>query len=156
MRNFAESNDISAGPNLHSNHFSVRHRPAFAALHILSKSLVAATYARINMEDPTQQHPNAQRLISATEGFNHLFSNDIDAARKLLQQHDDPFHSLGLGVCAFLEAALGMEVCYLTLRSSFADSSTSFTIAEAYGRSHALPFIIGGGDTEANARYQAS
>ncbi|PPR07452.1 hypothetical protein CVT26_013483 [Gymnopilus dilepis] len=61
------------------------------------------------MEDPTLQHPNAQRLISATEGFNYLFSNDIDAARKHLQQHDDPFHSLGLGVCAFLEAALGME-----------------------------------------------
>jgi len=58
-----------------------------------------------------EQHPNAELLKSATRGFDFLFSNDIVSARKHFeQQHDDPFHLMGLGVCAFLEAALGMEV----------------------------------------------
>ena len=56
------------------------------------------------------EHPNAQQLLSATKGFDCLFSNDIAAARKHFEPHDDPFHLLGLGVCSFLEAALGMEV----------------------------------------------
>ncbi|KAF9481931.1 hypothetical protein BDN70DRAFT_875724 [Pholiota conissans] len=58
---------------------------------------------------PTPEHPNAPLLISATKGFNYLFSNDIVSAREHFQGHDDPFHLMGLGVCAFLEAALGME-----------------------------------------------
>jgi hypothetical protein len=57
------------------------------------------------------EHPNAVSLQSAKLGFDHLFSNDIDAAKKTFQSTDDPFHLFGLGVCAFLEAALGMEVC---------------------------------------------
>ncbi|TFK33083.1 outer membrane protein Iml2/Tetratricopeptide repeat protein 39 [Crucibulum laeve] len=54
-------------------------------------------------------HPNAALLESTTKGFDALFSNDIVAARKHFSGKDDPFHVLGLGVCAFLEAALGME-----------------------------------------------
>lgn len=50
-------------------------------------------------------------LHSATSGFDHVFSNDIVQARKVLSAEDTPFHSMGLGICAFLEAALGMEVC---------------------------------------------
>jgi len=49
-------------------------------------------------------------LRNATNGFNKLFENDISGARALFNGHNDPFHQLGLGVCAFLEAVLGMEV----------------------------------------------
>lgn len=59
------------------------------------------------------EHPNAALLLSATKGFDYLFSNDIISARKHFEPHDDPFHLLGKGVCAFLEAALGMEVSCL-------------------------------------------
>jgi len=52
----------------------------------------------------------ADFLTSATNGFNKLFENDIVGARVLFNGRDDPFHQLGLGICAFLEAALGMEV----------------------------------------------
>ncbi|KAG2106816.1 outer membrane protein Iml2/Tetratricopeptide repeat protein 39 [Suillus discolor] len=48
-------------------------------------------------------------LRSATQGFDHLFANDIDAAQKAFESEDAPFHLLGLGVVAFLQAALGME-----------------------------------------------
>jgi hypothetical protein len=55
----------------------------------------------------------ASQLRSATTGFDYLFSNEIIDARKAFQSDGEqsPFHLLGLGVCAFLEAALGMEVC---------------------------------------------
>ncbi|KAF8187422.1 hypothetical protein BJ912DRAFT_1022616 [Pholiota molesta] len=61
------------------------------------------------VETRSPEHPNAQLLISATKGFDYLFSNDIVSAREHFKKHDDPFHMMGLGVCAFLEAALGME-----------------------------------------------
>ena len=54
----------------------------------------------------------AAQLRSATLGFDQVFSNDIAEARKVLAADDTPFHLMGLGVCAFLEAALGMEVSY--------------------------------------------
>lgn len=54
---------------------------------------------------------SAEELLrSATQGFDHLFANDIDAAQKAFESQDAPFHLLGLGVVAFLQAALGMEV----------------------------------------------
>jgi len=52
----------------------------------------------------------ADFLRNATNGFSKLFENDIVNARALFNGRNDPFHQLGLGVCAFLEAALGMEV----------------------------------------------
>ncbi|TDL16298.1 hypothetical protein BD410DRAFT_795499 [Rickenella mellea] len=48
-------------------------------------------------------------LNSATEGFDHLFSNNLSGAQAQLAADDSPFHLLGLGICTFLEAALGME-----------------------------------------------
>ncbi|KAF7313045.1 hypothetical protein MKEN_00989500 [Mycena kentingensis (nom. inval.)] len=51
----------------------------------------------------------AAALASANVGFDHLFANDISGAREALSKSDSPFHLLGLGVSAFLEAALGME-----------------------------------------------
>ncbi|OCB87588.1 hypothetical protein A7U60_g5291 [Sanghuangporus baumii] len=48
-------------------------------------------------------------LISATEGFDHLFSNKLPEARTQFSSDNSPFHKLGLGVSAFMEAALGME-----------------------------------------------
>lgn len=50
------------------------------------------------------------RLEEATKGFDYLFANDIGKARETFAAKDSPFHALGLGVCAFLEAALGMEL----------------------------------------------
>lgn len=51
-----------------------------------------------------------QSLRVATTGFDALFANDIDKAREIFGTDGSPFHLLGAGVCAFLEAALGMEV----------------------------------------------
>lgn len=61
-------------------------------------------------QKPKDEHPNTELLQSATKGFEYLFSNDIVSAREHFKQRDDPFHMMGLGVCGFLEAALGMEV----------------------------------------------
>ena len=58
-----------------------------------------------NMGDET-----ARSLRAATGGFDALFANDLDGARAIFADPTSPFHSLGAGVCAFLEAALGMEV----------------------------------------------
>ncbi|KXN84549.1 Mitochondrial outer membrane protein IML2 [Leucoagaricus sp. SymC.cos] len=55
------------------------------------------------------QNVEVNALANATRGFDRLFENDIAGARALFNARDDPFHQLGLGVCAFLEAALGME-----------------------------------------------
>jgi len=55
-------------------------------------------------------HPNAPLLSSAIHGFDCLFSNDILGAKETFKGRDDPFHVMGMGICAFLEAALGMEV----------------------------------------------
>ena len=49
-------------------------------------------------------------LQSAAHGFDFLFSNDIADAKTHFSGKDDPFHLLGAGVVAFMEASLGMEV----------------------------------------------
>jgi hypothetical protein len=56
----------------------------------------------------------AEALSSATTGFDHLFSDQVSQAKGIFIGQDNPLHLLGLGVCAFLEASLGMEV-YQTL-----------------------------------------
>lgn len=62
-------------------------------------------------KDEHAPHPSAEMLASATTGFDLLFSNDIVGSRdRFASMPDDPFHLMGSGVCAFLEAALGMEV----------------------------------------------
>ncbi|KIJ59698.1 hypothetical protein HYDPIDRAFT_140301 [Hydnomerulius pinastri MD-312] len=53
-----------------------------------------------------------ESLRLASEGFDLLFANDLDAAIDVFGaegQEESPFHLMGLGVCAFLKAALGME-----------------------------------------------
>ena len=50
-------------------------------------------------------------LQKANVGFDHLFLDEIEDAKVIFQGHHSPFHLLGLGVCSFLEASLGMEVC---------------------------------------------
>jgi len=49
-------------------------------------------------------------IQKATVGFDHLFSDEIEDAKSVFQRDDSSFHFLGLGVCSFLEASLGMEV----------------------------------------------
>ena len=58
----------------------------------------------------THPHPHAALLESATVAFGHLFANDIKASKEQFGGKEDPFHLMGLGVCVFLEAVLGMEV----------------------------------------------
>ncbi|EAU84983.2 hypothetical protein CC1G_04079 [Coprinopsis cinerea okayama7 len=59
-------------------------------------------------------HPSAEMLASATKGFDYLFANDIVGSREHFNSKDDPFHLMGAGVIAFLEAALGMETNQVT------------------------------------------
>lgn len=56
------------------------------------------------------ESPTEKSLRSAMEGFDLLFSNRLADARTHLAKEESPFHLMGLGVCTFLEAALGMEV----------------------------------------------
>ncbi len=60
--------------------------------------------------DAAPQDTEAQ-LRAARVGFDYLFANDLQKARDTFAAGDSPFHAMGHGVCAFLEAALGMEVC---------------------------------------------
>ncbi|KAL4064823.1 hypothetical protein V8B97DRAFT_1986391 [Scleroderma yunnanense] len=53
-----------------------------------------------------------EMLRLASSGFDLLFANDLDAAMRVFSadgQDNSPFHLMGMGVCAFLKAALGME-----------------------------------------------
>ena len=72
----------------------------------------------------------AESLRVASEGFDLLFANDLVGAVDLFsadRYYDSPFHIMGLGVCAFLKAALGMEVCCpaVTCHNSFKLSAVS-------------------------------
>ena len=49
-------------------------------------------------------------LNSATAGFDFIFSNELENAENLFKTSDSALHLLGSGVCAFLQAALSMEV----------------------------------------------
>ncbi|ETW86282.1 hypothetical protein HETIRDRAFT_471663 [Heterobasidion irregulare TC 32-1] len=74
----------------------------------------------------------AALLRTATRGFDHIFSNEILAARAVFDStNDSAFHALGLGVCAFLEAALGMEV------SLVAEANRLLALAEAGAKKQA-------------------
>ncbi|KAK7693929.1 hypothetical protein QCA50_003503 [Cerrena zonata] len=78
----------------------------------------------------------ANDLLSATKAFDLLFSNDLDEATKLFSAESSPFHQMGAGVCAFLEAALGMEATAVasaaeTLALSEAGAKKQLKIAKA-------------------------
>lgn len=58
----------------------------------------------------------AESLRLASQGFDLLFANDLVGAVDIFSTdscRESPFHLMGLGVCAFLKAALGMEVGFL-------------------------------------------
>ncbi|KAH9901427.1 outer membrane protein Iml2/Tetratricopeptide repeat protein 39 [Cubamyces lactineus] len=65
------------------------------------------------------------QLRAATVGFDYLFANELEKARETFASGESPFHLLGLGVCAFLEAALGMETGLM------AEASRLLALAEA-------------------------
>jgi hypothetical protein len=52
----------------------------------------------------------AAQLQAATEGFDNLFRDEMTQAREVFSAGTHPFQLMGLGVCSFMEAALGMEV----------------------------------------------
>ncbi|KAF8993782.1 hypothetical protein BDQ17DRAFT_1431489 [Cyathus striatus] len=88
------------------------------------------------------EHPNAALLASATKGFDCLFGNDIVDAKKRFSGKEDAFHLLGLGVCSFLEAALGMEEGLMTeasrcLTLAEAGSKKEMKVSKTHGRPHA-------------------
>ncbi|TRM65852.1 hypothetical protein BD626DRAFT_546289 [Schizophyllum amplum] len=66
-----------------------------------------------------------EALVSARVGFDALFSNELAEARDVFSAGQSAFHQLGFGVCAFLEAALGMET------SRMAEAGKSLAAAEA-------------------------
>ncbi|KAG5641413.1 hypothetical protein DXG03_005269 [Asterophora parasitica] len=72
---------------------------------------------------------SAPQLRSATRGFDYLFTNDLASAKAhFASSGDDPFHQLGQGVCAFMEAALGMETGLMT------EASRLLALSEAGAR----------------------
>ncbi|KAG9004430.1 hypothetical protein FRB94_002374 [Tulasnella sp. JGI-2019a] len=48
-------------------------------------------------------------LKDASAGYDYVFGDDIESARKILSARNSPFHQMGLGTVIFLQAALGME-----------------------------------------------
>lgn len=48
----------------------------------------------------------SEALASSTQGFDHLFSDEIADAREAFSKDQTPLHLLGLGVTSFLEASL--------------------------------------------------
>jgi hypothetical protein len=55
-------------------------------------------------------------ISEATRGFDLLFANQLDEARKVFGESEYPFRLMGRGVCAFLQVALGMEVRVLAIK----------------------------------------
>ena len=58
----------------------------------------------------TDFNTHAAQLESASKGFDHLFQNELKLAKDVFGSEESAFHLTGMGVCSFLEAALGMEV----------------------------------------------
>lgn len=51
-----------------------------------------------------------EQLLQAENGINHLLNDDLpEAQRVLAAQKDSPYALAGLGICAFLTAAIGLE-----------------------------------------------
>ncbi|KAN0076757.1 Outer membrane protein Iml2/Tetratricopeptide repeat protein 39 [Tylopilus felleus] len=88
--------------------------------------------------DPTEN------LRVASQGFDLLFANDLVGAVDLFsadRYRDCPFHLMGLGVCAFLKAALGMEPELMEdatrcLETSQAEAKKYIKLAKSFKPSH--------------------
>ncbi|TEB21864.1 mitochondrial outer membrane protein IML2 [Coprinellus micaceus] len=85
----------------------------------------------------THPHPHAALLESATEAFGHLFANDIRASKEQFGGKEDPFHLMGLGVCVFLEAVLGMEANVVT------EASKQLALADTASKKWAKDALAG-------------
>lgn len=72
----------------------------------------------------------AGSLQKASVGFDHLFLDEITDAKSVFREHDSPIHLLGLGVCSFLEASLGLEVRLQKGRSAFKRRSRLFQVCD--------------------------
>jgi hypothetical protein len=63
-------------------------------------------------DEPTEVVDMQETFRLASQGFDKLFANDVNGAIDIFGEEgyeESPFHLIGLGVCAFLKAALGME-----------------------------------------------
>ncbi|KLO11975.1 hypothetical protein SCHPADRAFT_876147 [Schizopora paradoxa] len=81
----------------------------------------------------TNSEDQIAALRSATTGFDHLFANRMEDAKVAFQdkEHSEsPFHLMGLGVCSFLEAALGMESEQMT------EAARCLTLCESSAKKH--------------------
>ncbi|SJL17453.1 related to Mitochondrial outer membrane protein IML2 [Armillaria ostoyae] len=76
----------------------------------------------------TSPDRTTEQLRSASKGFDFLFSNAISDAQTEFATDDSPFHSLGAGVCVFLEAAMGME------SAKMEEAAKSLALSEAGSR----------------------
>ena len=60
------------------------------------------------MLSPTEE--TIADIKSATAGFDMIFSNELEKAEDIFGNGDSAIHLLGSGACAFLRAALSLEV----------------------------------------------
>ncbi|KAJ6492108.1 hypothetical protein C8R45DRAFT_990417 [Mycena sanguinolenta] len=84
---------------------------------------------------PGTRASTALTLASAKTGFDHIFGNQIALARTAFEADSTPFR-LGLGVCAFLEAALGMESGLMGEAArllALSEAGANKTVAESKG-----------------------
>ena len=72
-----------------------------------SASLVTPT-PPVAMPSPTEE--TIADIKSATAGFDMIFSNELEKAESIFGNGDSALHLLGSGACAFLRAALSLEV----------------------------------------------
>lgn len=75
----------------------------------LPRSLPLHPSPLIAMLTPTEEA--LADIKSATAGFDFIFSNELGKAEDLFKSSDSALHLLGSGACAFLQAALSLEVC---------------------------------------------
>jgi hypothetical protein len=62
----------------------------------------------VTMLSPTEE--TTADIKSATAGFDMIFSNELEKAEDIFGKGDSAIHLLGSGACAFLRAALSLEV----------------------------------------------
>ena len=77
-------------------------------------SYIKARYRTHPLDTPIQMLSQSEEvaadLKAATAGFDLIFSNELDKAEDLFKTSDSAFHLLGSGACAFLQAAVSLEV----------------------------------------------
>ncbi|KAH9989095.1 hypothetical protein BJV74DRAFT_838881 [Russula compacta] len=62
-------------------------------------------------------------IKSATTGFDLIFSNELEKAEQVFKTGDSALHLLGSGACAFLQAALSMEVGLISEASNLLEQA---------------------------------